>query len=258
VTRVVAALIENGDRFLICQRPVNKARGLLWEFAGGKIETGETPQQALLRECREELGIEVTVCEQFAEVIHAYPDLTVQLTVFRARMKQGEPQRLEHEEIRWITAEEIDAFDFCPADDEILNHIKEEKAMKEVYEFLKKCGTYYLATCDNGQARVRPFGTIDLYEGKLTIQTGKSKDVARQMFADPKVELCAFDGEQWLRVAAEAAELPEIAAQEHMLEAYPDLKAMYTPGDGNTCVFALQNATATFASFTAAPRTVKF
>ncbi len=258
MTRVVAALIEKDGRFLICQRPAQKARGLLWEFVGGKIEANETPQQALVRECREELGVGLTVGGRFAEVMHAYPDLTVQLTVYRAEIARGEPQRLEHHDLRWITAGEIDQYEFCPADEQILLQIKEEAAMKEVYEFLKKCGTYYLATSENGQARVRPFGTIDLYDGKLTLQTGKSKDVAKQILANPKVELCAFDGQQWLRVAAEAVELPEIAAQEHMLAAYPDLRAMYTPGDGNTCVFALQNATATFASFTAAPRTVTF
>lgn len=130
--------------------------------------------------------------------------------------------------------------------------------MQEVYEFLKKCGTYYLATDEGGQPRVRPFGTIDLFDGRLTIQTGKVKDVSRQMLANPKVELCAFDGERWLRVAATAVEEPRVEAQEHMLEAYPSLKAMYQPGDGNTQIFALEQVTATFSSFTEAPRTVQF
>lgn len=130
--------------------------------------------------------------------------------------------------------------------------------MQEVYEFLKKCGTYYLATDEGGQPRVRPFGTIDLFDGRLTIQTGKVKDVSRQMLANPKVELCAFDGERWLRVAATAVEEPRVEAQEHMLEAYPSLKAMYQPGDGNTQIFALEQITATFSSFTEAPRTVQF
>lgn len=130
--------------------------------------------------------------------------------------------------------------------------------MQEVYEFLKKCGTYYLATDEGGQPRVRPFGTIDLFDGRLTIQTGKVKDVSKQMLANPKVELCAFDGECWLRVAATAVEDPRVEAQEHMLEAYPSLKAMYQPGDGNTQIFALEQVTATFSSFTEAPRTVKF
>lgn len=130
--------------------------------------------------------------------------------------------------------------------------------MQEVYEFLKKCGTYYLATDEGGQPRVRPFGTIDLFDGRLTIQTGKVKDVSKQMLANPKVELCAFDGERWLRVAATAVEEPRVEAQEHMLEAYPSLNAMYQPGDGNTQIFALEQVTATFSSFTEAPRTVQF
>ena len=120
--------------------------------------------------------------------------------------------------------------------------------MEEVYQFLKTCGTYYLATMDGDQPRVRPFGTVDLFNGQLTIQTGRKKDVAKQMLANPKVELCAFDGQRWLRVAAKAVEVPEVAAQEHMLDAYPNLRAMYAPGDGNTVIFALTQATATFSS----------
>lgn len=130
--------------------------------------------------------------------------------------------------------------------------------MEEVLEFLKKCGTYYLATVEGGQPRVRPFGTIDLFDGRLTIQTGRKKDVARQIFANPRVELCAFDGKRWLRLAAAAVEDPRIEAQVHMLEAYPSLQGMYQPGDGNTLIFALTEATATFSSFTEAPRTVTF
>lgn len=130
--------------------------------------------------------------------------------------------------------------------------------MNEVFEFLKACGTYYLATTDDGQPRVRPFGTIDLFEGKLYIQTGKAKDVSRQMHANPKVELCCFKDGTWLRIAATVTCENPVAAQAHMLENYPSLKAMYNPGDGNTEVFALENATATFSSFTAPARTVKF
>lgn len=130
--------------------------------------------------------------------------------------------------------------------------------MEEVYRFLKACGTYYLATMDGDQPRVRPFGTVDLYNGQLTIQTGRKKDVAQQMLAAPRVEICAFDGGRWLRIAAKAVEVPETAAQEHMLEAYPDLRAMYTPGDGNTMIFALTEAAATFSSFTEPSRTVTF
>ncbi len=130
--------------------------------------------------------------------------------------------------------------------------------MKEVYEFLKKCGTYYLGTVEDGQPRVRPFGTIDLFDGRLTIQTGKVKEVSKQILANPKVELCAFDGERWLRVAATAVEDPRLEAQKHMLDAYPSLQKMYQPGDGNTQIFALKNGTATFSSFTEAPRTIHF
>ena len=130
--------------------------------------------------------------------------------------------------------------------------------MEEVYQFLKTCGTYYLATMDGDQPRVRPFGTGDLFNGQLTIQTGRKKDVAKQMLANPKVELCAFDGQRWLRVAAKAVEVPEVAAQEHMLDAYPNLRAMYAPGDGNTVIFALTQATATFSSFTEPSCTVTF
>lgn len=130
--------------------------------------------------------------------------------------------------------------------------------MEEVYQFLKACDTYYLATMDGTQPRVRPFGTIDLFQGQLTIQTGRKKEIARQLLANPQVELCAFDGKQWLRLAAKAVEVPEIAAQEHMLDAYPSLKAMYAPGDGNTMIFALTQVSATFSSFTAPSRTVTF
>ena len=130
--------------------------------------------------------------------------------------------------------------------------------MEEVYKFLKTCGTYYLATMDGDQPRVRPFGTVDLYQGQLTIQTGRKKDIARQMLENPKVEICAFDGQRWLRLAAKAVEVPEVAAQEHMLDAYPDLRAMYAPDDGNTMIFALTEATATFSSFTEPIRTVTF
>ena len=130
--------------------------------------------------------------------------------------------------------------------------------MQEVYEFLKKCGTYYLGTVDGDQPRVRPFGTIDLFDGRLTIQTGKIKDVSRQMIRNPKIEICAFDGERWLRIAATAVEDSRIEAQEHMLAAYPSLQGMYQAGDGNTQIFALTQVTATFSSFTEAPRTVPF
>lgn len=125
MTEVVAALIRNGDRFLACQRSANKARALLWEFVGGKVEPGETLKAALIRECREELDITVEPEDVFLEVIHEYPDLTVRLTLFNAVIADGIPRALEHNDIRWITKDQIDELDFCPADEEILKKLKE-------------------------------------------------------------------------------------------------------------------------------------
>ena len=121
---VVAALIWDKDRFMICQRPANKARSLMWEFAGGKVEPGESKVQALIRECREELAITLSVGGKFMEVVHAYPDITVHLTMFNATIAQGIPQRLEHAAIRWITVDEIPQYEFCPAGEVILQHLK--------------------------------------------------------------------------------------------------------------------------------------
>ena len=130
--------------------------------------------------------------------------------------------------------------------------------MKRVYEFLKKAEVYYLATVEGDQPRVRPFGTIDLFEDKLYIQTGKIKPVANQMKANPKVEISAMAEGKWIRIAAEAVLDDNIAAQEHMLDAYPNLKAMYQPGDGNTEVYYLKNATAQICSFTEPTVTIEF
>ena len=127
ITEVVAALIWDGDHFMICQRPAHKARGLLWEFVGGKVEPGETKEAALIRECREELAVTLSVGEVFMEVVHEYPDITVRLTLFHGRIAQGEPQKLEHNDIRWITPAEIPQYDFCPADVEIMNKLMEMK-----------------------------------------------------------------------------------------------------------------------------------
>ena len=124
VTEVVAALIWDGDKFLICQRPAHKAQGLLWEFVGGKVEPGETKEQALIRECREELAVTVSVGEVFMEVDHIYPDLHVYLTLFNAAIIEGTPQMLEHNDIRWITPEEIPQYEFCPADEKILRRLQ--------------------------------------------------------------------------------------------------------------------------------------
>ena len=125
MTEVVAALIWEGDRFLACQRPANKARALLWEFVGGKVEPGETLEEALIRECREELDITVAPRDVFMEVVHEYPDLTVRLTLFNASIAEGTPRALEHNDIRWITTSQIDELEFCPADEEILKKLKE-------------------------------------------------------------------------------------------------------------------------------------
>ncbi len=130
--------------------------------------------------------------------------------------------------------------------------------MERVVKFLKEAGTYYLATVDGDQARVRPFGTVNVFEGKLYIQTGKSKDVSRQIHANPKVEICAFMNGEWLRVAGKLVEDDRREARQSMLDAYPQLQAMYSADDGNTEVFYFEDATATFSSFAAAPETVKF
>ena len=124
VIEVVAALIVRGDRFLACQRPPEKARGLLWEFVGGKVEAGESGPEALVRECREELDVVLSVGEAIMDVTHAYPDLTVHLTLYRSRIAQGEPKLIEHHDFRWITAEEIGDYEFCPADQAFLEEIR--------------------------------------------------------------------------------------------------------------------------------------
>lgn len=126
MTEVVAALIWHGERFMICQRPAHKARGMLWEFVGGKVEPGESKEQALVRECREELAVEVAVGDIFLEVTHTYPDITVHLTLFHASIVQGVPQKLEHNDIRYITVDEIPQYEFCSADEVILQKLRQE------------------------------------------------------------------------------------------------------------------------------------
>ena len=125
MVEVVAALIWDKNKFLICQRPEEKARGLLWEFVGGKVEKGETKEQALIRECREELEIVITVGDVFTDVIHRYPDIDVHLTLFNAKIAEGTPVMLEHNDIKWIGVEEISSYSFCPADQEILEKLLE-------------------------------------------------------------------------------------------------------------------------------------
>ena len=123
MVEVVAALIWDKDKFMICQRSVHKARGLLWEFVGGKVEPGETKEQALIRACQEELAITLSVGDIFIDVMHEYPDITVHLTLFNATIVEGVPQKIEHNDIKWITPGEIPAYEFCPADKEILDKI---------------------------------------------------------------------------------------------------------------------------------------
>ena len=130
--------------------------------------------------------------------------------------------------------------------------------MQEVYDFLKSCNTYYLATVEGDQPRVRPFGTVDIFEGKLYIQTGKVKDVSKEMQANPKVEICAFNGEKWIRVAGEVVRDDRVEAKEHMLDSYPNLKALYRADDDNTEVLYLKNVTATISSFTEEAKVIKF
>ncbi|MBR7135871.1 MAG: (deoxy)nucleoside triphosphate pyrophosphohydrolase [Clostridia bacterium] len=125
MTEVVAALIFDGDKILICQRPAHKARGLLWEFVGGKVEPGETKPQALVRECREELDVTVNVGDVFMKISHVYPDIEVRLTLFKAKISQGTPKRLEHNDIKWVSAGEFSLYEFCPADKEIIARIEE-------------------------------------------------------------------------------------------------------------------------------------
>lgn len=124
---VVAALIRKNGKFLICQRPAHKARGLLWEFVGGKVDAGESKEQALKRECKEELNIQISVGEQFAEVTHEYSDITVHLTLFNSTIVSGEPQLIEHNAIKWISPDEIPEYEFCPADKVFLNLMRSNK-----------------------------------------------------------------------------------------------------------------------------------
>jgi len=130
--------------------------------------------------------------------------------------------------------------------------------MEEVYEFLKNCETYYLATVEGDQPRVRPFGTVDIFEGKLYIQTGKIKNVSKQIQANPKVEVCACAGGKWLRVSGKLVRDDRVEAKKHLLDKYPELQGMYSAEDDNTEVLYFKDATATFYSFTEEPKVIKF
>ena len=137
MVEVVAALMWQGDKFMICQRPAHKARGLLWEFVGGKVESGETKEEALIRECKEELNVLLSVGDVFMDVIHDYPDLTVHLTLFNATIAEGEPKKVEHNDIQWITPSEISNYMFCPADEEILARICEVHKKERMFNVEK-------------------------------------------------------------------------------------------------------------------------
>jgi uncharacterized pyridoxamine 5'-phosphate oxidase family protein len=138
-------------------------------------------------------------------------------------------------------------------------NLKENKDMQEVHDFVKKCGNYFIATVEDDQPRVRPFGTINIFDGKLYIQTGKIKKVAQQIKANPKIEICAFDGDsKWIRIQAVAVEDVRREARQSMLDAYPSLKNRYSADDGNTVVFYLKNVTATIASFSEEPKVITF
>ena len=141
MVEVVAALIWDNDKFMICQRPAHKARGLLWEFVGGKVESGETKEQALIRECREELNVLLSVGDVFMDVVHEYPDITVHLTLFNATIAEGEPQKIEHNDIQWITPSEITNYEFCPADEGILKVLLGDIETNES-KTEKNCGAY--------------------------------------------------------------------------------------------------------------------
>lgn len=130
MTEVVAALIWNQDKFMICQRPANKARGLLWEFVGGKVEPGETFAEALIRECREELDITVDVGEIYLQVLHEYPDISIRLTLFHCTIASGTPKLLEHADMTWISPAQIPQYDFCPADEDILRRIQRDFSLQ--------------------------------------------------------------------------------------------------------------------------------
>lgn len=130
--------------------------------------------------------------------------------------------------------------------------------MEKVYEFLKACRTYYLATVENDLPRVRPFGTVNIFDGRLYIQTGKAKQVSKQILQNPKVEICAFNGEKWLRLSGELQEDDRFEAKKSMLDSYPELRVMYDENDGNTQVLYFKNATAVFSSFTSAPEVIEF
>lgn len=181
MTEVVAALIWEGERFLACQRPAHKARGLLWEFVGGKVEPGETKEEALVRECQEELGVTLEVGEAFMDVTHEYPDLTVHLTLFHAKIVQGEPQKLEHNDIRRVTIQEMDQLSFCPADVEILDRLRTydrraDLLKEDLFALLRESGAVLAGVAD----------LTGLVEGPCTTGISVAVPVPRHIVEDLK------------------------------------------------------------------------
>lgn len=209
MTEVVAALIREGERFLICQRPPHKARGLLWEFVGGKTEPGETKEQALIRECREELGVTVEVDDVYFEVEHVYPDLTVHLTLFHASIAEGVPQLLEHNDLRWITPEEIPSFSFCPADVSILERIQADRIRERLFalrdEAYRDFSSALMPTVERGTV--------------IGVRTPALRALAKELFGTPMAE--AF-----LRVLPHGY-YEENALHGFLLERIRDLRTVY-------------------------------
>ena len=198
MVQVVAALIWEKDKFMICQRPANKARALLWEFVGGKVEPGETMAQALIRECQEELAITISVGDVFMEVIHTYPDITVHLTLFNATVAEGIPQMLEHNDLQWITPGEISNYDFCPADEEILTEIKKQFT-NETLDYYNKNADAFIAGTRNADmsGQYRFFLKHLPTQGKLLdLGCGSGRDSA--YFASLGFEVTAVDGSEEL------------------------------------------------------------
>ncbi len=184
MVEVVAALIWQGERFMICRRPAHKACGLLWEFVGGKVEPGETKAEALVRECREELDITVDVGAEFMSVTHTYPDITVHLTLFHATVKEGVPKLLEHADMKWITPAEIPQYDFCPADEEILCEIIRLSDLHRAMRMLHS-GGHTCVMCRGeetyavGARGVKPLVTWYVSRGKFTDFSAADKVVGR-------------------------------------------------------------------------------
>ena len=191
MTEVVAALIWRGDRFLACQRPAHKARGLLWEFVGGKVEPGETRQVALVRECWEELGITVTVGDVFLEVTHTYPDLTIHLTLFHASIAEGTPQLLEHNDLRWVTTGEMDALPFCPADQEILDKLREYDRRAAVRSAIEG-RLLAMQDMDYRAFHCRLMPTVDP-DRVIGVRTPALRALARELFGTPEAEVFRSD-----------------------------------------------------------------